>query len=111
MDKEKRIFVLVVVGVLAFVFLFGFLIVGPAGFNNSYASWKARAYGSDWLIVQYAQDGSVISSWDLKDCSVKNESASDGIYFTSGGSVKHLSGHYIYIQNPTDEDRKKVMKK
>ena len=49
--------------------------------------------------MQYAQDGSIINSWDLDDKSVGSEEGSDGIYFTSNsGNVIHLSGHYAYVQ-------------
>jgi hypothetical protein len=74
-------------------------IMGPAGIERSFSGWSASAYGSDWLVIQYTQDGSIISAWELKDKSVGNESNSDGIYFVDDSdNVVHLSGHYIYVQ-------------
>jgi hypothetical protein len=96
----------ILLGVIALIVL----LIGPAGIANKWTAWKASAYGSDWLVVQYAQDGSIITSWELKDSAIHNESNSDGIYFTSEGSVKHLSGHYVYVQSPTDADRDKLTK-
>jgi hypothetical protein len=88
-----------------------FAIMGPAGCNNKFSAWKASAYGSDWLVVQYAVDGSVMNTWDLQDCAVHSESQSDGIYFTTEHGVIHLSGHYLYVQNPTPEARELYLKK
>lgn len=80
--------------------------MGPAGIKNAWNSWTASAYGSDWLVVQYAQSGCVINSWDLENKAIDNESSSDGIFFTAeDGSVAHLSGHYVYVEAPTDEVR------
>jgi len=61
-------------------------------------------------VVQYAQNGSVINHWNLKSKTVRNESQSDGIYFVSpSGAVVHLSGHYIFVQNPTPADLKRLV--
>lgn len=93
-------------GVVVVAFLFIAIIIGgPAGIKNKWAAWRASAYGSDWLVVQYTQDGSIIKSWELKNSAIHSESQSDGIYFTTEHGVVHLSGHYIYVQNPTDEMR------
>jgi len=74
-------------------------VVGPAGASRALRGWSAKAYGSDWLVVQYTQSGSVISSWELHGKSVGNETSSDGIYFTDDtGNVVHLSGHYVYVE-------------
>lgn len=98
-----------IVGLIAIVVLPIVILLGPAGMYNKFNSWKASAYGSDWLIVQYAQDGTVITHWDLPNAAVHSESSSDGIYFTTDHGVVHLSGHYVYIQNPTDEMEHKLL--
>ena len=91
----------VVGGLIGAVVLVVGLIWGPAGLKTSLLGWVASAYGSDWLVVQYAQSGCVISSWELKDAAIHNEYGSDGIYFvTEAGPVVHLSGHYTYVQGP-----------
>lgn len=101
--KAKRRLVwacMVVVPVLLIIFF-----KGPAGMTNWYHSWFASSYGSDWYVVQYAQSGCVITDWNLRDRAVDNEPNSDGIYFISRGeTVVHLSGHYTYIQNPTESE-------
>ena len=75
------------------------LLVGPQRIYRSYKGWKTDAYGAEWLVLQYAQDGSIIAYWELHKKSIGNETNSDGIYFTDNdGNVIHLSGHYIYIQ-------------
>ncbi len=83
---------------------------GPAGIKTGVYGWKASAYGSDWLVVQYAQSGCVITSWELENEAVQNESSSDGIYFvTEKGPVVHLSGHYTFVQNPDDIVRQDLL--
>jgi hypothetical protein len=110
MRSDTKMGIGMLVGVIAIIAFVIVLLIGPAGISNKWSAWKASAYGSDWLVVQYAQDGSIITSWELKASAIHSESNSDGIYFTSEGSVKHLSGHYIYVQNPTDADRDKLTK-
>lgn len=90
-------------GALAAIGVVGAVLCsGPAGMKTTLLGWTASAYGSDWLIVQYAQSGCVITHWNLKNEAVQNEDRSDGIYFvTEEGAVVHLSGHYAYVQNPT----------
>lgn len=106
MRAEERQAVTAVIVICAIILIIIALIIGPAGCTNTVAAWRASAYGSDWLVVQYAVDGSIINSWDLKNCAIHNEGNSDGIYFTTSHGVVHLSGHYVYIQSPTDETRK-----
>ena len=88
----------------------GLLCWGPAGIKTTFSGWQASAYGSDWLVVQYAQSGCVITSWELEDEAVQNESSSDGIFFvTEEGPVVHLSGHYAYVQSPDSQVRKDLL--
>ena len=85
--------------VIALLVGFLFILVGPKGCQNKIRSWSSSAYGSDWLVVQYAYDGTVIASWELNNKAVDNETNSDGIRFIDKNSnVVHLSGHYVYIE-------------
>lgn len=84
---------------IAIIGLIVFAAIGPAGCSRSVSAWHASAYGSDWLVVQYAQDGSIMNHWELRSKSVANETNSDGINFMDNdGNMVHLSGHYTYIQ-------------
>ena len=76
--SERNMFI---VAILVIIALLG-IIVGPVAWDRKLSSWKAGAYGSDWIVVQYAQDGSVINIWKLRGKSVGNERNSDGIFFT-----------------------------
>jgi len=90
--------------VIILMLVIGFIIVGPKGCSRKLDSWSASAYGSDWLVVHYTQNGDVINSWELNNKSVGNEDGSDGIYFTDNeGNVVHLSGHYVYVQIVNDK--------
>lgn len=105
--RPSVIFTGIVLGLILLVLM----IMGPAGIQNQWRAWKGSAYGSDWLVVKYSQDGEVICFWELKKRAIDNESGSDGIFFvTDGGSVTHISGHYNYVQNPTDNDRYLMLK-
>lgn len=100
MTDEFKTGISTAAGIIVLALLVTFLIIGPAGIKTMLYGWKASAYGSDWLVVQYAQSGCVISSWELENEAVKNENGSDGILFVTPEGVVHLSGHYIYVQNP-----------
>lgn len=96
--------VLGMVGFVLVIIVGTFLIIdGPVGIQNRLSGWKANAFGSNWLIVQYTAMGDVLAHWELNNCAVHNEGHSDGIYFTTPHGVVHLSGHYIYVQNPSEE--------
>ena len=86
--------------ILAALFAGGvFVFSGPSGISRSWSNYQANWGGSDWLVVQYAQDGSVIATWELHDQAMGSEQNSDGIFFTDNdGNVVHLSGHYVYVQ-------------
>lgn len=104
MDSEGKKLLGMLGGVVLIALVLVFVIMGPAGIKTSFKGWQASAYGSDWIVVQYAQSGCVITHWKLEDEAIHNESDSDGIYFvTEEGPVVHLSGHYVYVQNPTAE--------
>lgn len=88
--------------ITALMFCLLLTLSGCAGCNNQWSNFKAREFGTNWLIVQYNMHGEVLFYWELQGGSVTNEGHSDGIFFTTPGGVVHLSGHYIYVQNPTD---------
>lgn len=89
-----------------------FASIGPAGCSRMVQTGFASGWGSDWLVVQYAQDGSVIASWELTGASVASETNSDGINFVdSSGAVVHLSGHYVYVQISDARQRKDALAK
>ena len=97
--SEVKAGILAVLAIAAVVVLGIVLIVGPKTIERQFSSWRASAYGSDWLVVQYSGMGKVMTHWELHDKSIGNEEHSDGIYFTDdNGNVIHLSGHYVYVQ-------------
>jgi len=99
MNSETKATIAIMMGIVGIVGLVLFLMVGPQGCKARMSSWKASAYGSDWIVIQYAQNGDVVNSWELRNKAIKNEQQSDGIYFVdSNNNVIHLSGHYTYIQ-------------
>lgn len=105
---EDRTAIGIFVGFLIVCVIAVAALIGPSGCYNKVSAWKATAYGSDWFVVQYAVDGNVINTWDLKNCAIQSEQGSDGIFFTTPEGVVHLSGHYVYVQTPTEEIRKKL---
>lgn len=100
-----------IVAVIAFIAVIMFVTLGPVGIQNKFTAWKATAYGSDWLVVQYTATGEVLNTWDLKNAAIHSEGHSDGIYFTTDHGVVHLSGNYLYVQNPTPEGKELYLKK
>ncbi len=81
------------------VVIFLVLFIGPNRISRYWASYKADAYGSDWLVIKEDMYGDTIRYWELKNKSVGSEANSDGIYFIDeNGDVAHLSGFYTYIQ-------------
>lgn len=95
MSDEGKSVCFIVAALVALILI----MLGPAGLARGMQKWSASAYGSDWLVVQYTQSGSIISVWELRDKSVASESNSDGINFVdSHGNMVHLSGHYVYVQ-------------
>jgi len=112
--SEGKLVVLCAIVFLLIIGLIWFLSACPQGCNRRVQSWSSSAYVADWLVVHYAQDGSVINLWELKGKSVGNEENSDGINFVDNdGNVVHLSGHYVYVEiknNMWDEAKKKFLK-
>jgi len=88
----------IAVGIIV-VIIIGTLIAGPDRLSRYWKSYKADAYGSDWLVIKEDMSGNTIRYWELNDKSVGSEEGSDGIYFIDeNGDVVHLSGFYTYIQ-------------
>ncbi len=101
----------IILGLLLVAAIIG-VVQGPAGIERGLQRWGATAYGSDWLVVQYAQDGSLISVWELTDRSIASEHNSDGINFVDNhGNMVHLSGHYVYVQVKDFDGLKKARDK
>ena len=91
---------LLIFGIVLVIGLVIFGIMGPAGCSRTFQGWKAGAYGADWLVVQYAQDGHVICYWELNDKSIGNEESSDGIYFTDEyGNVVEMADEEEVIKD------------
>jgi len=75
------------------------LVTGCAGMNRGCSSDIATTFGADWLVTQIAADGHIVNCWALKDRSITNEHASDGIYWKDGdGNLVHISGWYNRVQ-------------
>ena len=88
-------------GIIIFVviLILGGLVVGPDRMGRYWASYKADAYGSDWLVIKEDMSGNTIRYWELIEKSVGSEEGSDGIYFIDeNDDVVHLSGFYTYVQ-------------
>lgn len=96
-----------------FIVLVLFSIFPLKGCENMFYSWKASAFGTDWLVIQYSAVGSPINVWELRNKSIYPESQSDGIYFLDESSnVIHLGGNYLYVQvKDWDSTRAKYLKK
>lgn len=95
MNSDIKIIVGFIIGIIILTCLF----IGPDRMGRYWASYKADAYGSDWLVIKEDMQGNAIRYWELKDKSVGSEEGSDGIYFIDeNNDVVHLSGFYTYIQ-------------
>jgi len=75
--SEFKIGTIVVVIIIVILLIF----IGPQRISRYWASYKADAYGSDWLVVKEDMSGNTIRHWELEDKSVGSEQNSDGIYF------------------------------
>lgn len=75
------------------------LLVGCAGLERDCAGCSAQEFGADWIVVQYNFGGAPLACWQLKNVGVKNEPASDGIFWKGGsGHLVHISGWYNRVQ-------------
>lgn len=99
MRKDTKTGAMLIGGIIVVVIVIGAMVIGPQRISRFWASYKADAYGSDWLVVKEDMYGNTIRHWELNDKSVGSEKGSDGIYFIDeGGDVVHLSGFYTYVQ-------------
>ena len=98
----------IIIGVVVVIVLI-VLFIGPNRLGRYWESYKADAYGSDWLVIKEDMQGYTIRYWELKNKSVGSEEGSDGIYFIDeNGDVVHLSGFYTYIQVKGSFDKTKA---
>jgi hypothetical protein len=115
MESDKKFLVKCAIGAITSVVLVIALLMlltqGPGGLRNTFTSWSANWAGhTRWLIVQYTVSGDVMNNWEIIG-SIQHEKSGDGIYFTTDHGIIHLSGHFIYVQDPTDEARSLYLKK
>lgn len=71
-----------------------------AGTARGCADCNAQSFGGNWMVAQYAMDGTPIMCWKLMNTSVSNEERSDGIYWLDdrSGNLVHISGWYNRVQ-------------
>jgi hypothetical protein len=70
-----------------------------AGWERGCSSWNAESFGANWIVVQYAMDGSPMNCWKLSNVSITNEQSSDGVYWKDpSGHLIHISGWYNRVQ-------------
>ena len=87
------------VGLVLLLLTVGFFIIGPSRISTYVTSWRTKAYGAHWLVIERANNGKVIQYWELRNKTILNEPQSDGIYFPDkDGLMVHLSGKYLFIE-------------
>jgi len=64
-----------------------------AGFQKDCAHMSASNFGSNWIVVQYRQDGSPFHCWKLLNSVV--ESHEGGTPFPSGGLGRVLTAYAL----------------
>ena len=65
--------------------------VGCAGTGKACSQMGASAFGSDWIIVQYRQDGTAFHCWKVRDAAVDSG---------QGGNIDwkdRQTGHLMHI--------------
>ena len=81
------------------VALVALLTTGCASTYKGCAQFGASAFGSDWIVVQYAQDGTPFHCWKLRGASVTGtEGGSVDWQDTSNGHLVHLTGWENRVQ-------------
>lgn len=72
---------------------------GCAGMGKSCSQFGASAFGSDWIIVQYAFDGRPFHCWRLTDAPVDSESGGNLNWKDkSNGHLVHVTGWENRVQ-------------
>ena len=75
------------------------IFCGCEGYKRQIAGCHASKFGADWVVAQYDMHGIPFNAWILRDVSVENEAASDGIYWLAPeGHLVHVSGWYNRVQ-------------
>ena len=75
------------------------MITGCAGIERDCATCTAGNTGSDWIVVQYRNDGQPINCWKLANTAIANEEHTDGIFWQErNGHLVHISGWYNRVQ-------------
>jgi hypothetical protein len=80
------------------LFFLCLLMAGCAGMYRGCSSYSAQALGANWLVVQFDNAGKPFNCWQLRNTSIANEQASDGIYWVDGSHLIHISGWYNRVQ-------------
>ena len=80
------------------IIVLALLMTGCAGMQRGCNSTMAESFGADWIVTQLDFQGKPFNCWKLKDTSITNEHASDGIYWAEGGNLVHISGWYNRVQ-------------
>jgi len=105
--NEYKAYIVTVIGILLLVAILLVVLIGPKGLEKEYHKWRTGAYGSDWLVIEYTDDGYVMDFWELHNCFISNEEESDGIYFVyeenKKSQVVHISGRYKLIEIKNDQ--------
>lgn len=74
-----------------------------------YEKDKLSPSGSNWFIVQYSNDGSIINTWSIYNKTI--ETKGNGLMFTDqDGYTTYLSGNYVCIESPTQKIKDKYLK-
>lgn len=76
------------------------MMVGCAQMERDCSSCNAESFGADWVIVQVDLHGQPFRCWELRNTSVSNEHASDGIWWRDPHTqnLVHISGLYNRVQ-------------
>lgn len=72
---------------------------GCAGLAKDCSQFSASSFGSDWMVVQYAQDGRPFHCWKLRDAAVDSEQGGNLNWKDpSNGHMVHVTGWENRVQ-------------
>ena len=76
------------------------LLASCASWDRGCSGCVAENFGADWVVITNGTDGHIVNCWRLKETSVTNEPASDGIWWKDSvtGHLIHISGWYSRVQ-------------